>query len=93
VPHSSRRYRDGWGCGLLAQLACPFGLDLDAPCFDCTLVTEAAEPPVFWLIDSAALDWIAMHVAQCLHVIRLGEDAEALVTSLPELWSVAFELF
>lgn len=54
---------------------------------------EAAPWPVFGFLNEAALDWIAMNVAEFLDEFGMGQDVEVVVAALPELLAVAFETF
>ncbi|MDP9049212.1 MAG: hypothetical protein M3O31_00595 [Acidobacteriota bacterium] len=93
MPHSSRLYRGGWGCGSLPAGPGTVLFDFDAAGFAGCPVVEAAPWPVFRFRDEAAFDWVAMDVAELLNEFVLGEDVEVVVAGLPELGAGAFEEF
>jgi hypothetical protein len=51
----------------------------------------AAPWPVFLVFNEAAVDGIAMNVAELLDELGLGEDVEVVITGLPELRAFGFE--
>jgi hypothetical protein len=81
-----------WG-GALAAGVGPVGFDFDATGLAGEVVAVAGPGPVFGLFDVAAIDGVAVHVLQFFNVLAVGEDVEVVVTSLPELLAVAFEVF
>jgi hypothetical protein len=91
VPHSSRLYRDGWGCGSFAAGIGPVGFDFDGAGFAGLPVEETAPGPVFGILDEPALDGIAVDVLELLYEFGLGDDVEVVITGLPELGAGAFE--
>lgn len=54
---------------------------------------EAAPCPVFGALNEAALDWIAVNVAELFDELGMGQDVEVIVAALPELLAVTFEAF
>jgi len=54
---------------------------------------EAAPWPVFGSLNEAALDRIAVNVAELLDEFGVCQDVEVVVAALPELRSFAFEPF
>ena len=93
VPHSSRLYRDGWGCGSFAAGPGPVGFDFDATGFAGGQVFIAAPGPVFGFLDEAAFDGVAVDVPEFLDPLSMSEHVEVVVAGLPELEPVAFEQF
>src|SRR6185312_6459758 len=91
--HSSRHYRDGWGCFPLAPVPRPLGFDLNSALLAREVMAKAAPGPVLGLFDETSLDGVAVQVAQLLHMFLLGKDVEVVVSGLPELGPFAFEYF
>lgn len=71
----------------------PVGFDFYGSDFSGEPVPEAAPWPVFGPLNEAALDWIAVDIAELFDEFGMGEDVEVVVAALPELFAVAFETF
>ena len=54
-------------------------------------VARAAPWPVFGLLNQTFCDRVLMDVAEFLCDLRLSQDIEIVITSLPELWAIFFE--
>src|SRR5262245_51281880 len=50
------------------------------------VASVAAPVPLFWFFHQSAFHRIAVHVAQLLNVLLLGEDVEVVEAPLPEPW-------
>ena len=69
------------------------GFDFYRSYFSIEPMPEAAPWPVFGFLNEAALDWVAVDVAELLDELGLCQDIEVVVAALPELLAVAFETF
>ena len=81
-------FRGEWAIGdgslALALRPGPVGFDFDCFYFACEPMAVAAPWPVFGVFDQAALNRIAVDVAQLFHELSLCEDIEIIVPGLPE---------
>jgi hypothetical protein len=67
------------------------GFDLHPSGFAGEVMAEAGPWPVFGLLDEAALDRIAVDVAELLDLLACGDDVEVVVASVPEGTGVTLE--
>ncbi len=68
-----------------AAVPCPFGFNLHCPFYAQQVVTEAGPLPALRLFHQTALYRVAVHVAQLLDMLSVGQHVEVMVTTLPEL--------
>jgi hypothetical protein len=69
----------------------PVRFDLDPSGFAGEVMAEAGPWPVFGFFDEAALDRIAVDVAELFDLLACGDDVEVVVASVPEGTGVVLE--
>lgn len=83
-----------YSCGQLvaASERCPLRFDLDHAWTPCRVVPEAGPRPLLGLCDQAALDRIAVDIAEHVGAGIVATDVAVVVTRLPKLHSRSAQL-